>query len=115
MVLSMDIDRTKLFIAAEDFFSLHGSGIMRLNADAAIAICDTAAKYSLIILRVEGGIWHNPGFEQRLDCIWDGAIPPVPSKMAEENNVWAKEFIEQERAVHDVFILTAVPLDRLVE
>jgi len=80
---------------------------MKLSADAAIAVCERAGQHGLIIARIEGGIWHFPGFEARLDCIWDGVDPPVDDGVAEQNNLAAAEFIRSESEVHDVFVVTA--------
>lgn len=79
---------------------------MRLSIDAAIAVCERAAQHGLVIARVEGGIWHSPGFEARLDCICDGFDPPVSEVSARKNNLAAAEFIHSENKVHDVFIVT---------
>mgnify|MGYP006361800099 CR=1 FL=1 len=80
---------------------------MKLSTDAAIAVCEQAAARGLVVGRVEGGFWHAPGFEARLDCIWDGVDPPVDFNAAEKNNILAANFIRSERASHDVFIITA--------
>ncbi len=103
-------ERGKLYESAEDFFELEGSVVMKLTPSAAISVCQQAAKRGLIVARIEGGIWHYPGFESRLDCIWDGADPPIDTTSAHENNLLAAEFIESEIEVHDVFILTAPPI-----
>ncbi|WP_244102159.1 hypothetical protein [Burkholderia ambifaria] len=73
----MNIDRSRVYDSADDFFSLDGSIVMKLSTEAAIAVCEQAAQHGLVVARIEGGIWHFPGFEARLDCIWDGADPPI--------------------------------------
>lgn len=73
----MNSTREMLFENATDFFSLEGSVWMRLSPTAAVEICMTAATHGRIVARIEGGIWHSPGFEARLDCTWDGAYPPI--------------------------------------
>ncbi|MEM5370059.1 colicin immunity protein [Paraburkholderia azotifigens] len=103
----MSIDRTKRYTDANDYFSLGGSIVMKLSTEAAIAVCTEAAKHGFVVSRIEGGIWHNPGFEARIDCIWDGAEPPIDSKTAHTNNLVAIEFIHSESAEHDTFIITA--------
>lgn len=80
---------------------------MKLSANAAIAVCERASQHGLVIARIEGGIWHTPGFEARLDCIWDGVEPPVDIGAAERNNLAAAEFIRSESEAHDVFVVTA--------
>ncbi|WP_244321901.1 hypothetical protein [Burkholderia reimsis] len=61
----------------------------------------------MVIVRIEGGIWNFPGFEARLDCIWDGVDPPIDGGAAEQNNLAAVEFIHSNSDVHDVFVVTA--------
>jgi len=82
----MKIDLQRRFDSPNDFFELGGSVVMKLSADAAIAVCERAAQHGLVVVRVEGGIWHSPGFEARLDCIWDGADPPVVFDIAKKQS-----------------------------
>jgi len=103
----MSIDRTRRYETAEPFFELGGSVVMILSTDAAISVCLLAASRGLVIARVEGGLWHSPGFEARVDCIWDGIDPPASGEQADENNRLAAEFIRDESGVHDAFVLTA--------
>lgn len=100
----------KLYDRAELFFANQGSGVMKLTPDAAIRVSLAAAKNGLLIARVEGGIWHDPGFEARLDCIWDGASPPIDEVGADQNNTDAADFIREESHRHNAFVLTAPPL-----
>jgi len=64
-----------------------------------------------VVARVEGGLWHNPGFEARTDFIWDGADPPVDLAAAARNNGDAAEFVREESASHNCFIVTAPSID----
>ncbi|MFV0456879.1 MAG: colicin immunity protein [Pseudomonas sp.] len=102
----MKIDLQQRYEFSDDFFSLDGSVVMKLSADAAAEVCERASQHGLVIARIEGGIWHFPGFEARLDCIWDGVELPVDARAAEKNNLAAAEFICSEKQVHDVFIVT---------
>ncbi|MBO7776723.1 colicin immunity protein [Burkholderia pseudomallei] len=103
----MDINLQQRYDSSDDFFSLGGSVVMRLSADAAIAVCERAGQHGLAVARVEGGIWHFPGFEARLDCIWDGDDPLVDVAVAEQNNLAAAKFVRSESHKHDVFVVTA--------
>ena len=103
----MNIDLQRRYDSSDDFFALGGSVVMKLSAAAAIAVCEHATRYGLVITRVEGGIWHSPGFEARLDCIWDGVDPTVNVSVAESNNKTAAEFIRSESQAHDAFVVTA--------
>jgi hypothetical protein len=106
----MKLDLQRLYDSSDDFFTLGGSVMMKLSVEAAITTCKQAAEQSVVIARVEGGIWHSPGFEARLDCIWDGVDPPADRGVAERNNYAAAEFIRAESKEHDVFVLTASPM-----
>lgn len=103
-------DRGILYTDERCFYDLQGSVVMKLSPEAASKVCLSAAGNGLVIARVEGGIWHEPGFEARYDCIWDGADPPLSVAEAEENNRKAADFIEKESKAHDAFILTAPPI-----
>ena len=83
---------------------------MRLDPVAAIQVCRACADHGLVVARVEGGVWRHPGFESRLDCIWNGTDPPVDTEVATSNNREAAAFIERQREKHDVFIVTAPPM-----
>lgn len=108
----MELDLQHRYDSPDAFFDLDGSIVMKLSANAAIAVCETAIEHGLVIARVEGGIWQAPGFEARVDCIWDGVDCPVDRRIAEENNRAAARFIRSEGAIHDVFVLTAPPITK---
>lgn len=103
----MPFDKSKRYSNPEDFFLLRGNVSMFLSPEAAIAVCARAAGRGFIVVRVEGGLWHNPKFEARLDCIWDGDDPPIDEGKAHENNLRAADFIEHQMAFHSAFVLTA--------
>jgi hypothetical protein len=52
----MNIDLQRRYDSSDDFFSLGGSVVMTLSADAAIAVCERAGQLGLVIARIEGGI-----------------------------------------------------------
>jgi hypothetical protein len=57
-----------------------------------------------IVSRVEAGIWHSPGFEMRLDCIWDrDEAFDGKSQLASEDAI---NFIEEEMIDHSAFIVS---------
>jgi len=107
----MSINKTHKYEEAEPFFELGGSVVMILGAEAAISVCLLAASRGRVVARVEGGIWHSPGFEARVDCIWDGIDPPTSREQADENNQLAAQFIRDEAGVHDSFVITAPTID----
>lgn len=102
-----NIDRLRRYEDGSDFFELDGSVVMRLTRSAAIEVCARAASHMRIVARIEGGVWLDPYFEARGDCIWDGESPPVPKKVAEQNNIAARSFILEAAEDIDVFIITA--------
>lgn len=106
----MEGQQNKLYESADDFFELGGSAVMYLTADAAVDVCLEAAQRGRVVARVEGGIWRNPGFEARVDCIWNGADPPIEISTATANNGKAAEFIRVESNKHDAFVPTAPPV-----
>ena len=109
----MAYSKDGLFKSSEEFFELNGSVGMRLSAEAAQKVCEKALEHGLLVVRVEGGIWHNLGFEARLDCLWDGPVPPVPLAEAKSINQGASDFIlEEKERGHDVFIITTMPISR---
>lgn len=107
----MALVNSKLHKDPGDFFAW-GNSTTLLTTDAAIAVCLQAAGRGLLVARVEGGIWHDPGYEYRLDCIWEGEDPPVPEREAHDNNMVAAEFIRRKsrELKYDVFVLTAPPI-----
>jgi len=101
------IDKSKLYTSMHDFFSLKGSVNMRLTREAAIDVCKHAMDYDILIWRIEGGIWHSPGFQPWSDALWDSQYnPPVLEKDAITNNLLAMENIIDEEVQYNVFILT---------
>ncbi|WPO98274.1 colicin immunity protein [Pseudomonas sp. HR96] len=103
----MIIDLQQRYDSSDDFFNLSGSVTMKISADAAVAICERAAQRGLVIARIEGGIWRAPGFEARLDCIWDGVEPPCRSENGRSEQSCSGRIRGAEKAVHDVYVLTA--------
>lgn len=102
----MSVDLLRRYDSADDFFALNGSVVMKMTVAAAISVCEQAISHGLVVSRVEGGIWHSPGFEARLDCIWDGIDSKDDDSRVGENNKSAVEFIKSESMCHDAFIVT---------
>ena len=100
------IDFSKRYDNAKDFFTLHGNIRMFLMPEAAIEVCRLCIDKGLVVGRVEGGIWHHPGFEARLDSIWDGEYFTTDPEVIQKNNLRAIENIKEEMKLHDVFIIT---------
>lgn len=83
---------------------------MKFSREAAVSLCRMAAASGCVVARIEGGVWHDPGFEARLDSIWDGAEPPISLVGAAANNDRAAEHISGERLDYDTFVITAPPV-----
>lgn len=105
-----NIDRLKRYDSYLDFFELDGSVVMRLTKSAAIEICERGVSHGRVVARIEGGLWLDPYFEARGDCIWDGVSPPASAQVAEQNNIAARSFILEAAEDVDVFIITAPPM-----
>ncbi len=103
-------ERGKLYDAGVDFFELDGNIVMILTPDAAIEVCGMCADRDELVFRIEGGIWHDPGFEARIDCIWDGADPPVDRAEASRNNSEAAVFIQEQSELHTAFVVSTTPI-----
>lgn len=106
----MSCDLSVLYDDADLFFRHAGVSSMKLTATAALEVCQKALAFGVMVTRVEGGIWHNPGFEARVDCIWDGCSPPITQNDARANNCRAADFVVMESKAHDVFVITTAPL-----
>jgi hypothetical protein len=105
----MNPNRADLVTSSSSFFASNGNAWMKLTPEAAIETCRRATDAALVVVRIEGGIWHNQGFEARLDCIWDGLDPPTTNAETSSNNLAAAAFVRQESVSHSAFILTCAP------
>jgi len=105
-------DRRKVYKSADQFFANGASCVMKLSPDAAIEVCEEACHHDLLIGKIEGGISHSQGVEARLDCTWDGKMPPLDSASLRINNQEAADFINLEREPHDAFVITALKNSR---
>lgn len=103
-------DRGTLYTEEQDFYALEGNIVTLLVPKAAEAVCRSATAHGLVVARIEGGFWLDPGFEARRDCIWDGVDPPISVEAAVANNEMAAEYIERHGKVHGAFVLTTAPL-----
>ncbi len=116
----MAVDRSIRYEDADKFFELGGSSIMKLTVEGALEVCVAALEHGFAVVRIEGGIWHDPGFEARRDCIWDKGDTPMSHEEAKNLNDDASEFIRSMASTeaegygrgHDVFILMAGEYDK---
>lgn len=106
----MKCDLSKIYDNAVEFLNQPGVSLIMLTRSAAQDVCALALGSGLMISRIEGGIWRNPGFESRLDCIWDGLDPPASTEQARMNNEKARAFVATTTELHNVFIITTSPL-----
>lgn len=106
-----EVPRNILFLDPKEYFLRNGTAAMRLAPKAAIGVCEMAAEQGLLVGMVEGGRWKNPGFGARLDCIWHSKFcPPSDIENAIRSNKQAAAFVCEESVLHDVFIITTLPL-----
>jgi hypothetical protein len=105
----MMLVRNSLYSDVSEFFSKQGNNVMKLTPDAAIDVCEKSVESNYIVSRVEGGIWHNPGFEMRLDCMWDrDEALDGKSQLASEDAI---SFIGEELVDHSAFIVSLQKLE----
>lgn len=97
---------------SDEFFRLSGSAWMRMTPTAATDVCRAALGNGLLVWRIEGGVWRDPNFEARGDCIWDGINPPAGMDAVALNNQQAAEYILLQSKSHDVFIVTTTQYER---
>lgn len=89
----------------EDAFWSSQKAKVFLTAAAAVAVCATATAQGRLVWRIEGGIWRSPGFEARLDAIWDSK----PGMDLESNNQLARRMIAEDNEGCDAFVITLLP------
>lgn len=106
----MQFERNRLFDTPRDFFDFKGTAAMKLTSAATQEVCQQAIEFGLLVIRIEAGIWHNPGFEARVDGIWDGVDLPVTAAAAIANNRAASDFVRDGCPSYNAFIVTTVPL-----
>ncbi|EGD34501.1 colicin transporter [Capnocytophaga sp. oral taxon 338] len=106
--MNTKVDRNKRYESFILFFELDGNSIMKLSSLAAIDVCKECTRREMYVWRIEGGIWHSPGFEARIDCIWDSCFDPKSNSNSsiKDNNRLAEEFVKEEMNSCDVFIAT---------
>jgi len=84
---------------------------MKFSRSAAEEVVEKLSSHRLIAVRIEGGAWRDPGFEARLDQIWDSVIdPPISEKLAYQSNRDAANFIRTRPSMIDTFIITVAPI-----
>ena len=80
---------------------------MKLTRAAASDVVENCSKRHVAVYIVEGGIWHSPGFEHRLDAIWHSEFNAKPeNSLVETNNKEASSFINELSSNHDVVIIS---------
>lgn len=100
--------RTMRFDDPEAFFREEGGGWMKLSKKAAMVVIDRILKSGGTIWGIEGGIWHNPGFEARID-----AITKYNYKLSlehEESDNILRDYFANCPENYDTFIIT-IPLE----
>ena len=114
MVTSTE-DRRKIYSDPSEFFAKQGRYWMKLTRPVAVAVVKQCQDHSLAVSMVEGGIWHNPGFEARLDAIWHSEFDHMPTESAiYGNNAKAAAYLkssmpsECDAAIISVFETAAV-------
>lgn len=97
-------NRDGIFSDARDFLALDGNAVMILTPQAAESACNELASLGRRVLRVEGGIWSDAGFEARIDCIWDA--PDSCANNIEGLASLAIDFIRETMGDHNAYVVT---------
>ena len=99
-----------LYDSADEFFKLEGNVNMRLTPEAAIEVCAMARKKGFYVGRLEGGVFHDPGFEARIDAIWDCKNYLQDDRIYENNILAIEDLIEEIKlGKHNAFLVTLIP------
>lgn len=90
-------DRINRFGDPGDFFAKQGRYWMKLTREAGASVVEKCSDKALAVSTIEGGIWHDPGFEARLDAIWHSELDSYPEdqKIA-PNNAEALQFLRSD-------------------
>ena len=80
---------------------------MKLAKPAACEVIATCSKRGIGISIVEGGIWHEPGFEARLDAIWHSEFDRAEAVAdVTANNLLARRFVDELPGKYDTAIIS---------
>ena len=99
--------RTVRFDEAEALFADAGSAWMKLTRQAAAEAISRCSAKGIAVSIVEAGIWHEPGFEARLDGVWHSEFDAMSDvKCIDENNSRALQFIGGLPQAYDTAIIS---------
>jgi hypothetical protein len=92
-------------------FVLLGRGLMTLTRCAAVEVMVGAVDRGLMVMKYEAGIWHDPGFEARVDGIMWCLDPYAESYEAvrENNNLIAFDLRDECPPECDAAIVSVFP------
>ncbi|MEL1249449.1 hypothetical protein [Aurantiacibacter gilvus] len=99
--------RTVRFDKADALFADAGSAWMMLTRPAAAEAISCCSAKGIAVSIVEAGIWHEPGFEARLDGIWHSEFDAKSDvDCIDENNSRALQFIVGLPQAYDTAIIS---------
>ena len=88
---------------------MSGAGWMKLTLPAAKSVIQQCTDQLVAVSGIEGGIWHNPGFEARLDAIWKCKMGGDPDDQELKfNNSEAERFLSDFEVAYDTAIISTV-------
>ena len=102
--------RRRRFDDAGAYFVDSGSGWMKLTKEAAQAVVERLQSEGIAISGIEAGIWHDPGFEARIDGILSESERSGQGIKEEE----AQRFFHDIDSSYDTFIVTVRRSERNV-
>ena len=105
-------DYTRVIQDADEFLRDRRIDVL-LSGPAAVNACLLAGLCDLYVGRIEGGIFHDPGFGSRMDSIWHAIKEPESREEAVRWNQDAAAFVRNQMTTSpdpdlppcDVFIL----------
>ena len=111
----MSLNLGNIFEDHREFIHRNDRNSLILTSKAAEEACRQASIFGLSIAKVEGGLWHNPGFESRIDAIWETRNYPASLDEVRKLNALAADFIRDQSSISpdsdlppaDVFMITA--------
>lgn len=98
-----------LFDEGAAFFDMNGNATMVLTAKAAKEVCAEATNRGRFIGIVEGGYWHNPGFQPDMSRRWDSKTRLEQEGNFKRNNELAIENIDEDASEgYTAFLITLI-------
>jgi hypothetical protein len=94
-----------------DYFEFDGHGKMKFPPETAMIVCDMLTERGQYVHWVDGGWWHNPGYEEWFDYGFMKSAERDGLISVKENNDKAKEAIRRDSAICNVWQINSYAND----